>query len=293
MTSDDAERSARAALERLLGAAAVQCATLEPLAGGINRRSYRVAVGADQWVLRLPTPGAEGLIDVATEAEVMRAAAAAGLAPAVAAVDAEHGLLLTKYRSGARAWTAAAARAPRNVVRAAGLLRALHAVEVNAPAYAAERIARKYLDALSAGVGAQRSRFDVRARKWADELLGLARHYDSAYLPSALCHNDLVAANVLDDGDLVLVDFEYAVRAAPALDLAGLAGMNDYGENECRELLAAYYAGGPPRVSLTELGKIVRMVRLVAFFWARLGELRVAAAEPYAVLAAALDERLS
>ncbi len=99
--------------------------------------------------------------------------------------------------------------------------------------------------------GAQRARFDVRARKWADELLGLARHYDSAYLPSALCHNDLVAANVLDDGDLVLVDFEYAVRAAPALDLAGLAGMNDYGENECRELLAAYYAGGPPRVSLS------------------------------------------
>jgi thiamine kinase-like enzyme len=97
---------------------------------------------------------------------------------------------------------------------------------------------------------------------------------------------------VLGAGDLVLVDFEYAVRAAPMLDLAGLAAMNDYGERECRALLDAYYDDGRAGVPLAELAKTVRMVRLVAFFWARLGELSVAVGAPYARLAAELDQRL-
>jgi thiamine kinase-like enzyme len=294
----DGQRTARAALERLVGANAASTATVEPLGGGINRRSYLVAAGAKQWVLQLPIPGAAGLLDVVAEADVMRAVAAAGLAPRVAGVDAARGLLLTEFRAGARPWTAADARAPRNIARAAVLLRALHGVAASAPEYVAERIARHYLAALSAGVGARRARFDERSRRWAEELLDLAREYDAAHPPSALCHNDLVAANILDgggalgDGELVLVDFEYAVRGAPVLDLAGLAGLNDYGTQECRELLAAYYGDARAPIRLGELTKVVRMVRLVAFFWARLGELRVADSTSYARLAADLERWL-
>jgi thiamine kinase-like enzyme len=289
---ENGERPARAALERLLGAAVAAHANVAPLRGGINRRSYLVTAAGEQWVLQLPIPGAAGLLDVAAEAQVMRAAGAAGLAPPVAGVDAERGVLLTEYRAGARPWTVADARAAPNIVRAAVLLRALHGIAVNAPVYAAERFARQYLAALSAGVDAKRARFDERTRNWATELLDLARHYDAAHPPSVLCHNDLVAANVLDDGDLVLVDFEYAVRGAPVLDLAGLAGLNDYGKRECRELLDAYYGEGRATASLAELTKTVRLVRIVAYFWARVGELRVAESESYSALAAALDRKL-
>jgi len=291
VTGDGVEPAARAALERLLGAERAKRAVLTTLDGGINRRSYLATVGNRRWVLQLPIPGAEGLLDVVAEAAVLKAAALAGLAPPFAAVDAVAGILLTEYRAAARPWAAADARKPSNIVRVAAVLRALHGIAADAPVYAAERIGRSYLAALSAGVDAGRTRFDVRSRGWADELLELARHYDVAYPPSALCHNDLVAANVLDDGDLVLVDFEYAVRGAPVLDLAGLAGMNDYGPRECRELLAAYY-GGAQQVTLAELAKIVRMVRLVAFFWARLGELRVTDSAAYSQLAAELERKL-
>ena len=217
----------------------------------------------------------------------------------------QRGILLTEYRSDARPWTAADARRGANIVRVAALLRRLHALAANAPAYGAERIARQYLAALSAGVDARRALLDSRTQAWAEELLELAGHYDAAHPPSALCHNDLVAANVLDgdgqvvggdsggaDGRLVLVDFEYAVRAAPVLDLAGLAGMNDYGERECRELLAAYYDGERAGVSLAQLTQIVRMVLLVAFFWARLGERGAANSAPYVRLADELEQRL-
>ena len=304
MDANSAE-SVRAALGRVLGADVARRATVWTLEGGMKRRSYLVSTDGRQWVLRLSAPGAEALLDLDTEARVMRAAAAAGLAPDVAAVDAAAGILLTDYRKSARAWTPTDARQPRNVERAAALLRALHAVRVAAPAFAAERIARGYVAAFAraadgdesarsaGGLGVAWPQVVPRDRRWADELLELARHYDAAHPPTALCHNDLVAANVLDDGRLVLVDFEYAVRAAPILDLAGLAGMNDYGARERRDLLSAYRGEDRPGFAETELDKIVRLVRLMAYFWARLGELRTADAASYRELASDLAKKLS
>jgi thiamine kinase-like enzyme len=95
---------------------------------------------------------------------------------------------------------------------------------------------------------------------------------------------------VLDGGELTLVDFEYAVRAAPILDLASLAGMNDYASGQLRDLLEAYYRDAAPAVD--ELASIVRMVRLLAWFWVRLGVQRVGNAEPYMQLAARLGAAL-
>jgi thiamine kinase-like enzyme len=287
-----ADTAVRAALERVLGADVVRRATLYGLEGGFKKRSYVVSAGDRQWVLRLPAPGADALLDLATEADVMRAAAAADLAPGVVAVDVEAGILLTDYRGAARAWSAADAREPRNIERAAALLHKLHSLDVSAPVFAAERIARGYLATLAAAVDAGRTRFDSRERSWVDELLERARYYDATHRPTVLCHNDLVAANVLDDGRLVLVDFEYAVRAAPVLDLAGLAAMNDYGARERRALLAACRGDEGVVITEPELERMVRLVRLMAFFWARLGELRAGESSAYRELAAGLGERL-
>jgi thiamine kinase-like enzyme len=282
----DRERIVRAALERVLGAEIGSRAAIEPLAGGVKKRSYLVSAADDRWVLRLPAPGADALLDLASEGAVMRAAAAAGLAPQVIAVDAEAGILLTEYRAAARAWSAADARGPRNIERAAALLRELHVLDIGVPAFAAERIARGYLAELSAGVYVGRTRFDAREQSWVDELLERARHYDATYPATALCHNDLVAANVLDDGRLVLVDFEYAARSAPVLDLASLAAMNDYDAQARRKLLEAYGADGGVGIAEPELERIVRLVHLMGFFWARLGEVRTGGALAYKELAA-------
>jgi thiamine kinase-like enzyme len=289
---DERERIVRAALARVLGAELGSRATIAPLAGGIKKRSYLVSAKDDRWVLRLPVRGADALLDLATEAAVMRAAAAAGLAPDVIAVDAEAGILLTDYRAAARVWSAADAREPRNIERVAALLRELHALRVRAPAFAAESIARGYIAELSAGVYVGRTRFDADEQAWVDELLERARHYDAAYPPTVLCHNDLVPANVLDDGRLVLVDFEYAARSAPVLDLANVAAMNDYDARERRALLAAYRGADGAEISEPDLEGVVRLVRLMGFFWARLGDLRAGGAFAYGDLAAEIGARL-
>lgn len=260
------EGAARAALERVLGSGAdSRGSQLAPLAGGTHRRSWLVTFAdGRRAVLRLPTAYSNALLDVTAEARAVTEAAAAGLAPAVMAVDAESGVLLTEYRCGTR-WDAPDVHRAANVARLAALLRVLHELPTELPVFAAERIAARYLAALPRDVR------EPRAAQWGDELLLLARRYDERYAPDAFCHNDLVAANVLDDGELALVDFEYAVRADPLLDLANLAGMNGFDAAEQRTLLAAYYGAPPTSVELLELRSIVRMVQLMAWFWALLG----------------------
>jgi thiamine kinase-like enzyme len=291
------------ALRRLLPGrdpAELQAARHRALAGGVNRRSFLVQLDNERWVLRLPTPGSTALLDVTTEAEAMRAAAAARLAPAIVAVDAVHGALLTAYVEGAAAWTPADARKPANIERAAQLLRALHAVDAQAPAYRAERISRGYLSALErANLATSQApglaRFGgARTDAWAEELLELARSFDARHPPTVLCHNDLAAANFLDLGEqLLLVDFEYAARASPLLDLAGLAAMNGFTPAQRRELLEAYGgAANAPTATLEELDGAVRLVRLMWFFWASLGAQRAPDPAPYVRLAGELGDEL-
>jgi thiamine kinase-like enzyme len=79
---------------------------------------------------------------------------------------------------------------------------------------------------------------------------------------------------VLDDGTLALVDFEYAARAAPQLDIANLAARYDFDAAEQRALLAVYRRVAPASAELAELAWRGRMVGLMAWFWALLGAAR-------------------
>jgi len=283
--SADERAAAFSALERIVGNAGLRGARVEPLAGGTRRRSWLVRFAdGEPAVLRMPEWPSNALLDVATESRAMAAAAAAGVAPAVIAADAETGVLLTQYRPGT-SWTTDDARKADNIERLAVVLRALHAVPAELPVFAAERIARRYLAALPPDTR------EPEAAKWGEELKALARRYDRCYAPTAFCHNDLVAANVLDDGELALVDFEYAVRADALLDLANVAGMNGFDGEQQRALLAAYGQAEPAHDMLAELEWLIRMVRLMAWFWAVLG-LAAGGTSMYASYVAELGARL-
>ncbi|HVY66555.1 MAG TPA: phosphotransferase [Gammaproteobacteria bacterium] len=279
--------AARAALRRVVASDAdVANATLEPLHGGLHRRSWLVTFAdGRRCVLRAPVERSSALLDLTAEADAMMAAARAQLAPRVVAVAPYEGVLLTEYRAGP-AWTPAVARRMANIPRLAATLRLLHTVATSLPVFAAERIARSYVDELGSAMA------EPKFVRRAEDLLALARRYDATYAPTAFCHNDLVAANVLDDGKLSLVDFEYAVRATPLLDLANFAGMNGLGLAEQRLLLESYQRDTPTTAALAELATMVRMVRLLAWFWAELGAGRAADPVPHRALAAELDAAL-
>jgi thiamine kinase-like enzyme len=287
VTREPEHTAARKALERVLaGRAPAQRAQLSPLEGGTQRRSWLVTyTDGRRAVLRVPMTHSNALLDVVTEARAMDAAAAAGIAPAVLAADADSGVLLTEFHAGAR-WTTADVHRAANVERLAAVLRTLHALPTELPTFAAERIASRYLAELPREVR------EPRAARWSDELMTLARRYDERYAPTAFCHNDLVAANVLDDGALALVDFEYAVRATPLLDLANVAAMNAFDSKEQRTLLELYRRSAASDSELAELAWLVRMVRLMSWFWAVLGHANANESSLYAPYLTELGKRL-
>jgi Ser/Thr protein kinase RdoA (MazF antagonist) len=276
----------RAAVRRVWpDAATVETAQIRALGGGLTPRTFLVAAGSRRHVLRLPAASAVALLDLETEARAMRAAATADLAPSVIAVDVEAGLLLTEYRVTPS--TPKRVRQPLSIAMIARALRALHAIDVDLPVYAVARIAAGYFAALAA------SSLTPAEQKWAAELAMLGRHFDESCPPTAFCHNDLAAANILVDGAAArFIDFEYAGRGAPLLDLASLADMNDFAERERQQLLDGYYGKAPAAPTLRDLVSAIRMVRLLAYFWARLAAQRMADMDAYAGLAADLGATL-
>jgi thiamine kinase-like enzyme len=61
-----------------------------------------------------------------------------------------------------------------------------------------------------------------------------------------LCHNDLLPANVVDDGDrLWLIDWEYAGIGNPLFDVAGVAANFQLTHEETEDLLRCYLGRSP------------------------------------------------
>ena len=264
MAGADPERQR---LHRAIGALlGPRARALQPLAGGASNTSYLVACEDERYVLRLTRASPGATLALADELELLRALAAAGITPEAVGVHAGAGALLTRFLPDAAPWTAADARTPANIARIADLLRRLHAVPARAREFEPSRYTEDYLSAAAA-----RAPLTAREQRLAASLRAAAAEYERRHVACVVCHGDLVAANVLDDGELRLVDFEYAALASPVLDLASLAAMNAYGGGERRELLRAYFGETAAPISAEEFATVVRMAALMAYFWARAG----------------------
>jgi aminoglycoside phosphotransferase (APT) family kinase protein len=288
MTPSDEVR-VRAALRRVWpDTGEVENVQVRALGGGFNARSYLAEGGGRRHVLRLPVAGSMAWLDLATEARAMSMAAQFDLAPAVIAVDVEAGLLLTDYHM--TLWTPELIRQSTSIAIIARLLQDLHRLRIDLPVYSIDHFTTTYLAALAQTAAHVPS---AEEKRWAGELTRLGRDFDTSYAPAAFCHNDLVAANILIDGAAArLIDFEYAGRGTPLLDLASLAALNDFAEAQKRHLLDEYYGKASAAPTLRDLDNAVRMVRLLAYFWGRVAEQRLMEAHAHSELAASIGATL-
>lgn len=232
---DGATARVRALLRGSAAAGALARGRLTPIAGGLSNRAWRVDVDGEAWFVRLGNPAAARLgVDRRSECAVLRAVAGAGLAPGVLTCQAQDGLLVTRFIAGAP-WLAADVAIERNLRRLGKQLRRLH--ELPVPAGVATVAFARQVRALEAAA----DRPDARlARLHAAAGPRLARI--AGRMPrTALCHHDLHHLNVVDDGDrLWLVDWEYAGRGDPLLDLAGFLAMHELDPAATAVLLGAY-----------------------------------------------------
>ncbi|HEX8200381.1 MAG TPA: phosphotransferase [Isosphaeraceae bacterium] len=237
--------------------------TVEPLPGGITNRNYLVRDARTTRVARL---GAERTllgIDRRNEVACQRAAWACGVGPAV--VHHEDGLLISEHLPG-RTLTRAEVADPAVLAALAAALRRLHG--------AWDRLAGEMLYFCVFQVvrtyGPTAARLGARLPADVAGLLEDARRLAHRVAPfrPVLCHNDLLAANLIFDGVAVrLVDWEYAGMGHPLFDLANAAAGAALPEERDIALLAAYRGAVDPR-ELAELRLLKAMSLLREALWA-------------------------
>lgn len=237
--------------------------TIDPLPGGITNHNYRIRSDGRTYVARLSVERPLLGIDRRNEVLCQRAGHEFGVAPEV--VHHEEGVLVSAYLD-ARTLDAQGVRDPTFFPRLARVLRALHdcwdRLSGELLYFSAFQTVRTYARNAK-GLNAELPR-DL------DALLEDARVLAGRMAPftPVLCHNDLLAANILDDGKNVwLVDWEYAGVGHPLFDLAGVSGNCSFSEEAEKAFLEAYRGRLDPG-DLRELRTLKAMSLLREALWA-------------------------
>ena len=216
-------------------------AAIDVLGGGITNRNFKVTLEDGAYVLRIGGKDTELLgIDRRAEHEASLAAAAVGVGPEVVAFVEPEGYLVTRYIEGTVV-VPEAMREPEPLRRVAQALRAVHAGPPIPARFDSFRVVEAYAATAAAHGIAVPEAFE-RAREIAAEV-----ERARGPVPERPCHNDLLTANFIDDGDRIrIVDWEYAGMGDVYFDLANFAANNDLPEPESLELLRAYFGEPTP-----------------------------------------------
>jgi thiamine kinase-like enzyme len=209
---------------------------LEPLGGGITNRNFKVLAGGEAFVLRIGGKDTELLgIDRVAEHGASVVAAGLGVGPEVVAFIQPEGYLVTRFIEGRPVPPPELCR-PENLRRAAATLRLIHDGPAMPGRFDSFRIVEAY-SATAAEHGVALPDGYAGAKAIADAIEGARRA--EAPVP---CHNDLLNANFLDDGErLRIVDWEYAGMGDRFFDLANFSVNNELDEDGNHVLLDAYF----------------------------------------------------
>jgi thiamine kinase-like enzyme len=209
---------------------------IQPLLGGITNKNYLVTDAERRAVVRFGGDIFVHGVMRFNELAATRAAGAAGISPKVVYVG--PSVLVLDFIAG-HSYGPEDARADRD--RCVALVKRVHreiAVHLRGPtlAFNVFHIVRDYAHRLIE----DRSRMTAQLPRFlaaADALERIVGPIDLVF-----AHNDLLAANFIDDGKrLWLVDWDYAGWNTPLFDLGGLSSNNGFDEGDDESMLSAYF----------------------------------------------------
>jgi thiamine kinase-like enzyme len=232
--------------------------TLTPLSGGITNRNYLVEAEGlrTRYVIRLAGNDTH-LLGISREVEQAATVAAAGVGvgPEVTAFIRPEGYLLTRFIEGSPVSDEAVHR-PETIRRVAESLRRIHDGPPIPGLFIPLRIVEAYHAlAIARGVAIPPEYGLARA---------IGRRIELAFLSNPVelrpCHNDLLNANFIDDGERIrIVDWEYAGMGDQFFDLGNFSVNHGLTTDEDALLLTAYDGGAtrPDRLARLLLMRIV------------------------------------
>jgi thiamine kinase-like enzyme len=275
MNTEDLQE-VRKALARIprLASTALGSASVERLAG-LTNRNYRVAIGGERFVLRIPGEGTSEYIDRRHEAVAARIAAEAGVNAEVLFFDETDGLMLTRFIEGALTMNGERFKDLGAVTRAAQAFRLMHDCGKSfVTEFNLFQKMDEYLDYLRKKDARIPDGYaDVQREAGAVRAALNAR-------PAALkpCHCDPLAENFLDTGQRIfIIDWEYAGNNDPMWDLGDVSVEAGFGPEQDAALAEAYFDGRPPAA---QVGRMVMYKAMCDLLWTLWGVIQVVNENP-------------
>jgi len=208
-------------------------ATFEELSGGLTNRTLLVKAGERRAVLKIDEKPRETPYNSRhRESQIQSVAAAHGLAsPVLLATDT---LYMTEYMDGV-VWSGVCLEDNSNLGDLAAALKQLHALPLTGRTFDAIGAAREYARDID----------EAEAQSVSDCL----RKIEAGPRPHNLCccHNDLVAANIINTPEVRFLDWEYACDNDPFFDLATVVAHHKLSPEQSDYLLDAYFDGDGKR----------------------------------------------
>ncbi len=208
----------------------------QPLIGGITNTNFVVADGGEKYVVRIGDDIPQHGIMRFGELAASRAAFAAGISPQV--VHHQPGALVIRFIEGI---TYGPEDVRQNLDPIVDLIRRVHKdlphfYRGPALMFWVFHVLRDYRHTLDAG--------GSRLISELEDLAAKATVLEEAVGPVQLVfgHNDLLAANFIDDGTRIwLIDWEHAGLSSPLFDLANLASNNELTDGQEEWMLETYF----------------------------------------------------
>ena len=228
---------------------------ISQLSAGPTNNSYEVEKGSERFVLRIDKNEAASLgLDRRAEGEVCELLASEGLGHVPLWFDTGAGIYLRRFLPG-RTWTRRDLLSLEKLARLARLLRRLHDLPLAGKPFEPLLAASRYAKQLGT----------VEAAQVFAELAD--RHAEIEKAPPALCHNDLVCGNILEDRELVLIDWEYAGTGDPYFDLAVVVQHHGLGAGLARHFLDAYLGRAADETEVSRLAAQCRFYQTLLVLW--------------------------
>lgn len=238
-----------------------QIKQIKPVKLGMTNKSFLFEVNKKMYICRIPGEGTEKLIDRVAEYHSYQAVIPLNITDHIIFMDSKSGIKITEYESNARNVDIKNGTELKSCMR---LLRKIHNCGIVVEhSFSIEKNILLYEDLCRSRDAILYDDYPLVRTKM-NELLSILKKME---IPMAFSHIDPNCDNflVLSNGDIKLIDWEYAGMCDPVIDISMFAIYSYFKHDQLEEIMGYYFANGP---SYEERLRIYIYVALGGFLWA-------------------------
>ena len=233
--------------------------------GGMSNKNFKVTFQGNEYVLRVPGNGSEGMVDRTNEEFNAIEGCKLGVNPYIRYFNPTTGIKLADYITNAETLNSATIQRHNNMIKIAEIYRKIHNSHI--------RLKNEF------NIFREIEKYDTLIEKsnatmydgWQEvrtQVMGLERYLNELGVDLKPCHNDAVPENFIksEDGKIYLIDWEYSGANDPMADFAALFLESDFSE-ENQDYMMKYYFQGEIPTNTSE--KILCYQILWDYLWAQ------------------------